>query len=150
MTDKPKDRGSLGFPSAVQASFQFLADFGYQLVHREATMVRYEGHRRYVQIFHGRRGYELGIEFGRVGDDNSVVSIIELINSLDGERYRGYVATTPEAVGAGVRLLASQTRRFEDVLRGDIPQERIDRYRRALTDYFSGKSKVSPDRGHLP
>jgi hypothetical protein len=145
------DREANGFQDSAKRAFEFLRDFGYELVHSEPTMIRYEGDQRYVQIYHGRRSYELGVDFGRTDEPENATSLRELVNSLnEREKYRGYTATSAEAVAKGVKLLASDTRRFEDVLRGNLPHERLERYRRALTDYYSGKSKISPDRGHLP
>ena len=39
---------------------------------------------------------------------------------------------------------------MNEVLLGEVPHEQIQQYRQALTDYYSGKTAVSPDRGRMP
>jgi len=58
-------RRRLGFPALVQKAFSFLeSEYGFQRVRSEETFVRYESARLFVNVFHGRQSYELGIELG--------------------------------------------------------------------------------------
>ncbi len=144
-------RGSLGFAQAVQRHFRFLEGLGYRVATVEDTLVRYEGAGRFITVFHGRQSYALGAEFGKTHDLESVVSIKELWNALYPEQpYREYTASIAPVVERGVEELAARVAAMPDVLRGEIPHRQVQEYRQKLTDYYSGKSKISPDRGRVP
>jgi hypothetical protein len=59
-------RAELEFASLAKAAFSFLAtDFGLQLVEEGDTRVRYESQRRFVNVYHARASYQVGVEVGR-------------------------------------------------------------------------------------
>jgi hypothetical protein len=63
--DMSFERERFGFTAAAEDAFRFLVeDFGFQLVCRETTFVRYESRATFVNIYHGRSSYEIGIEVG--------------------------------------------------------------------------------------
>ncbi len=61
-------RETFGFDTAAIAAFQFLiTDFGFRVVQREPTLVRFESQTVFVNVYHGRSSYEIGIEVGPIG-----------------------------------------------------------------------------------
>jgi hypothetical protein len=59
-------RAQFEFASLAKAEFSFLtADFGLQLVEEGETRVRYESQRRFVNVYHARGSYQVGVEVGR-------------------------------------------------------------------------------------
>jgi hypothetical protein len=114
-------------------------------------LVRYEGDGRYVQIFHGRQSYAIGVHFGDVGTPESDVSLEEILNALPGRKSSYTVtASSPESVVTAVNRVAQQVQDMRGVLHGDRPMEAISQYRKRLTDYYSGTSPKRPNGGRLP
>lgn len=120
-TDPGEDRSRLGFAEVVEVTFAFLAgDFGFRLVNRQATFVRYESQSAFVNVFHGRGSYELGVEIGQwimVDDDRveekfSLGDVIALDHDLAAIGYRSFATTEKESLGRLVTQLADWTRRF--------------------------------------
>ncbi len=64
--DPSKDRHTLGFKNAVLSNFAFLDDYGLKLVEEDTTFVRYESDTVFVNVYHGRGSYEIGVEIGRL------------------------------------------------------------------------------------
>lgn len=65
-TDPGKDRWKLGFKDAVLSSFEFLQAYGLTPVEQDATFVRYESGGVFVNVYHGRGSFEIGVEVGRL------------------------------------------------------------------------------------
>ena len=62
-------RDSLGFRRAATEAFQFLVElFGFSVVRQESTLVRYESQAAFVNVYHGRSSYEIGVEVGLLAD----------------------------------------------------------------------------------
>lgn len=58
--------GRLGFTEAVLKNFYFMNNHGFQVVRTEPTFVRYESHAVFVNVYHGRASYVIGVEIGRL------------------------------------------------------------------------------------
>jgi hypothetical protein len=85
------------------------------------------------------------------GEHPEEYSLKEVDNAIQGDgTYRGFTATSRAAVARGLEKVAADVRALPDVLRGEFPVGRIRSYRERLTNYYSGKSNRSPDRGKLP
>jgi len=65
-TEPSQDRWKLGFKEAVLASFQFLRSYDFKPVQEQDTFVRYESESAFVNVYHGRASYEIGVEIGRL------------------------------------------------------------------------------------
>lgn len=65
-TDPGKDRSQLGFEDAVRSSFIFLRAYGLNPVEENATFVRYESDAVFINVYHGRGSFEIGVEIGRL------------------------------------------------------------------------------------
>ncbi len=123
------DRWQLGFPQAVEATFGFLVSkLGFRLVEAQTTLVRYESDHTFVNVFHGRSSYELGVEIGRwievdgelVEEKFALGDVIALDHDLSEVGYRPYATTDKEPLGRFVAQLADWTQRFGSrVLNGD-------------------------------
>ena len=61
-----KDRWKLGFKEAVLANFAFLRSLGFTPVAEDVTFVGYESMVAYVNVYHGKASYEVGVEIGRL------------------------------------------------------------------------------------
>jgi hypothetical protein len=149
--DEMRDRAKLGFAKSVLQAFSFLAEFGYSVARAEPTFVRYEYGTRFVNVFHGRRSYALGVEFGDTAIDSEAYSLKEIRLALEGRGgWPSLFATTASVVETCAKELARQTRTLAPILNGDIPRAQIAEYSRRLTEYYSGKSDTNPNRGRLP
>src|SRR5690348_10203982 len=69
------EREQLGFRDAVLSSFKFLAEFRLRPVEKKMTFVRYQSRHVFVNVYHGRASYELGIQIGRLADPKKTLSI---------------------------------------------------------------------------
>lgn len=105
------NRCKLGFKDAVLRSFQFLRKYGYHRVRADVTFVRYETpwyslkRRFYVNVYHARGSYEMGVEVGPKDSDPEMVNLPWIL------RWAG----APEADGCfgddgGKTMLFAETR----------------------------------------
>ena len=66
------EREALGFARAVEQEFRFLvAEHGFDVVQVDVTLVRYESRNVFVNVYHGRRSYEINVELGRLDDPHA-------------------------------------------------------------------------------
>lgn len=65
-TEPGRNREQLGFKDAVLASFRFLRKYGLKPVTEDVTLVRYESKEVFVNVYHGRASFEIGVEIGRL------------------------------------------------------------------------------------
>ena len=115
-------REQLGFLPAARARFEFLLELGFREVVAEPIYLRLERDDMFVEVFHGRASYELGVEFGRWVrvDDDVVEQKFHLIDVLPvltpGVRFVARTATSQEQVARFVDELASTARLAADHL----------------------------------
>jgi hypothetical protein len=109
-------RNELGFVDAARCHFGFLADLGFTEERAEPTYLRFEKGDTFVEVFHGRASFELGIELGhrvRVDDDDleQKFHIVDVAPVLAPEiHYTARTATTKDQVERFVEELAATTR----------------------------------------
>ena len=90
------DRWKLGFKETVVASFKFLHKYGFDCVRAEPTFVRYEtksgssGKQFFVNIYHGRGSYELGVEIGPCDSEKNTITLLEIVKSSGAEKAEGF------------------------------------------------------------
>jgi len=65
-TEPGEDRDQLGFKDAVLSSFGFLRSYGLKAIEEDVTFVRYESNAVFVNVYHGRGSFEIGVEIGRL------------------------------------------------------------------------------------
>ena len=95
-----KDRWQLGFKEAVLSSFGFLRTYGLRPVEEDVTFVRYESDSVFVNIYHGRGSFEIGVEIGRL--DRTEKYRLDYIISWAGEQ-----AWDAEGFGRGTMFQVS-------------------------------------------
>lgn len=116
------DREQLDFVGAVRARFEFLGDLGFVEVKADATYLRFERADTFVEVFHGRASYELGVEFGRwVRADDDVVEqkfhIVDVLSALTPDvTFVARTATSQEQVVRFVDELATSAKLAVDRL----------------------------------
>ena len=129
-TSPGPDRSRLGFADVVNESFAFLVSrFGFRLVDAQPTFVRYESERAFVNVFHGRGSYELGVEIGhwvdldddRVEERFPLGDVIALDHDPSTVGYRSFATTEKEPLARFVAQLAEWMQRFAPrALEGDV------------------------------
>lgn len=114
-------RVEAGFAQVVRGAFEFLErDHGFRVAREESTLVRYEGGRRFVNVFWGRGSYELGVEVGRWVDlDGKIVEqrfgldfVVALTSDPESIGFRSFSATDRAGIESFVPQLAGWTRDF--------------------------------------
>jgi hypothetical protein len=114
------DRTPLHFEWNVQQSFLFLADLGFREVEATPTLVRYRNGDVEVDVYHGRKSYEVGGGVTFAGIRYAMSEILRARDPAVGKDYRNAVATTPEGVAAGLKELSALLQRCgASALRGD-------------------------------
>lgn len=83
------ERAKLGFKEAVLSSFQFLNDGGLRPVQQEMTFVRYESPEIFVNVYHGRASFELGVEIGRLREPQSKLTLYDIVAWAGAEKGEG-------------------------------------------------------------
>src|SRR5712692_8348300 len=84
------DRAKLGFKDAVLSSFKFLERFGFRPVEEKTTFVRYESSVVFVNVYHGRASFELGVEVGRLTEPDEKVTLYEIVAWAGAEKAEGF------------------------------------------------------------
>jgi hypothetical protein len=74
-------RGRLGFTSIVLKAFDFLLSTGFVAVRRDPTLVRFESDRVFVSVYHGEQSYHVGLELGRLEEDD-IYSLHEVLSTV--------------------------------------------------------------------
>jgi hypothetical protein len=116
--DPGPERAKLGFMQSVLANFSFLLDLGFRPVQEEVTFVRYESPTVFVNIYHGRSSFELGVEVGGLGEPLEAISLYDIISwagALDAEGFGQHVmfqVSSEEGVQQFVPRLASLVQRY--------------------------------------
>jgi hypothetical protein len=113
-------REQFGFPDAVFESFRFLVqNYGFAIVKHDATFVRFESKVVFVNVYHGRGSYELGVEIGELRTNESIPEfgytlreIILLSDVAVGSKFRPYQIDKPELVKAYVAATADLVQKY--------------------------------------
>jgi hypothetical protein len=106
------DRGRLGFREAVRTSFRFLNELGLRPVEEKETFVRYESSAVFVNVYHGRASFELGVEIGRLKDPNEKLTLYDIVAWAGAEEKEGFgqhvvfQVSSPEGIREFVPKLA--------------------------------------------
>jgi hypothetical protein len=84
------ERAELGFKEAVLSSFKFLNDAGLRPVQQEMTFVRYESPEVFLNVYHGRASFELGVEIGRLKETNIKLTLYDIVAWAGAEKAQGF------------------------------------------------------------
>jgi hypothetical protein len=108
------------FSEAVFESFRFLVQkYGFSVVKHDATLVRFESEVVFVNVYHGRGSYELGVEIGELRTNGNIPEfgytlreIILLSDVAIGSNFRPYQIDKPELVKAYVAATADLVEKY--------------------------------------
>ncbi len=128
------------FADAVKDEFKFLStSYRFRVVTTERTFVRFESAHVFVNAYHGRSSFELGVEIGRFKDRNEreqyfhLGEVVRLQDARAWQEFRAYQTADPKLVIEGVQLLAQQLKLWgNDALCGNadifaaLRQQRIE------------------------
>jgi hypothetical protein len=60
------NREAFAFVAVVESAFSFLVeDYGFRMVGTDVTLVRFAADKMFLNVYHGRQSYEIGVEVGR-------------------------------------------------------------------------------------
>ena len=117
---RPDERARLDFENIVRKQFSFLAEFGFSEVEAGPSLVRYCKGRLGLDVYHGRRSYEIGVELLRGRECFSVGLAVGVVDPDAYRKYRLPAATTKSALVVSVEKQACIVRRYaEPALRGN-------------------------------
>jgi hypothetical protein len=112
------ERARLGFREAVLFNFQFLKKFGFRPVKEELTLVRYESRDVFVNVYHGRASFELGVEIGRLKDPSHKLTLHDVLAWAGSEKSEGFgrhvmfQVSSPEGVQEFVPKLSALVEKY--------------------------------------
>jgi hypothetical protein len=118
------DRWKLGFKQAAIANFRFLYRYGFRRVRTEPTFVRYETvwplsrKKLFVNVFHGRGSYVMGVEVGQKKDQGVILPLPSIVKWAGGaeaedfEKRTMFQASSREAVQELVPKMAGLVRKY--------------------------------------
>lgn len=102
----------LGFQSIVLELFGWLEGYSYCMTGASSTIVRYEGPLGFVNVYHGRSSYEIGVEVGPPGDEQiacySMSELIRLKDDEEAKKYRNPVVTSLQSMKGFVAIQAQR------------------------------------------
>lgn len=141
------DRWSLGFLEVARSCFLPILGKRFKEVRGEPTYLRFEHGNIFVEVFHGRSSFELGIEVGRwVEVGNELVEqkfhIRDVLHLLAPQvTYRALTAKTGEEVIRFLNVLVVWLDSFADLLlsdNGEIFDQLSEQSERESTNYLEG------------
>jgi len=139
-TEHGPDRSRLGFREAVLANFSFLEDKGLKPVQQDVTFVRYESDGVFVDVYHGRVSFELGVEIGRLAEPTKKYGLLRMAQTLAPKQEvpSGGAAREPDLLRRLIGRLAQQTRKYATpFLSGDAELfHRLDEVEQARSNEY--------------
>lgn len=140
------ERVKLGFEAAVLSSFKFLTDLGLRPVQEEVTFVRYESTEVFVNVYHGRASFELGVEIGRLKEPGKdKLTIYDIVAWASAEKAEGFghnvmfQVSSSESVRDFVAKLARLVQKYAvPFIKGDATayREALEARSRAGAEYI--------------
>jgi hypothetical protein len=111
---------SLDFERAAKAAFAFLNTLGFSEIQSLPTLIRYRNGEIEVDVYHGRKSYELGVGITRHGVRYSLSEFIRAADPELARRYRNPTATEREGIRPALDQVAQILQRYgARALRGD-------------------------------
>jgi hypothetical protein len=115
-----QDRAHLNFEGVARGRFAFLKELGFSEIEALPTLIRYRKDDVDVDVYHGRRSYEIGAGISYLGTRYAMAEIIRAVDPEAAKRYGGALTSTAEGVVAGLEELSSLMQRYgAAALRGD-------------------------------
>ena len=115
-----QDRAHFNFEGVARERFAFLNELGFSEIEALQTLIRYRKVDVEVDVYHGRRSYEIGADISYLGIHYEMESIIRAVDPEAAKRYRHAQSSTAEGVVAGLEKLSLLMQRYgAAALRGD-------------------------------
>ena len=146
------DRAELGFASSAATAFGFLQrEFGFRLVESTPTRVRFETDRLFLNVYHGRQSYEIGVEVGVAGDPTvyryGLPDVLGALAEKDPTRQTYFQASSPDAIRSSLATIADLVARvYPPVFVDRTALQRIDDYTRAENTAYTRQVVQQPVR----
>jgi len=125
--DPSPERERLAFKDTVLSTFGFLCDLGFRPVEQEMTYVRYESAEVFVNVYHGRASFELGVELGTLREPNKKLTLYDIVAWAGAEKIEGFgqrvsfQVSSREGVQSFVPKLAALVKKHAKLLlKGDL------------------------------
>jgi hypothetical protein len=127
--DRSSSRMQLGFTPEVLSVFHFLTqDYDFKCVKTDITFVRYESGSIFVNIYHGRRSYELGVEIGKLEKNPNVQEIsytigeiMDFVGVRKDLKFTFFQSSNKDQIKILVRKLAEYVKSYAGpILNGDL------------------------------
>jgi hypothetical protein len=123
------NHANLGFIDKVLSSFKFLINvYGFRCVKIEPTLIRYESNYIFINIYHGRSSFELGVEIGKLEkvfglQENwyTIGEIMDLMGVRDTLGFTIFQASTCDRMQMLVPKLAEYVREYaKSIFEGNL------------------------------
>ena len=105
------DRSGLDFSELARERFSFLEELGFREMRVEPTLVTYKNGEISVEVYHGRKSYEIGFNVTYRDHRCSIGQILGVENPVEAKHYQNYCATTRMHVEQGLDQLAVLVKR---------------------------------------
>ena len=116
------ERARLGFSDVVRRKFAFLTDYGFSETEALPRVVCYRRCDLELDVYYGRRSYEIGIDIGHGDERFSMGALIRATDPIAAQKYRDWAATSSEALVSGVERLAELVHRYGERALRDEPE----------------------------
>lgn len=101
------DRSYLNFEIEARKAFDFVRDLGFSEIEASPTLLRYRKGDVDLDVYHGRKSYEIGAGVTAFGVRYAISEIIRHKDPELARQYRYAVATTPDGVISGLSELSA-------------------------------------------
>lgn len=108
------ERERLNFATAATEAFGFVDRLGFTQVEALPTIVRYRKGDLEVDVYHGRRSYEIGFGIARRGVRYSIGELMRAKDPEAARRFRLWAARTESVLRDGLTQLAELASRYGD------------------------------------
>jgi hypothetical protein len=106
------DRVNLNFANIAKEKFSFLCDIGFAIIESLPTIVRYRKGDVQVDVYHGRRSYEIGLGIAWLDVRYELPDFIAVADLQAANDYYTPMASTREGVIEGLTRLAELAKRY--------------------------------------
>jgi hypothetical protein len=154
--DRSSSRIQLGFTSEVLSNFYFLIeDYNFTCVKTDVTFVRYESKSIFVNIYHGRRSYELGVEIGKLEEDPNtqenwytIGEIMDTVGVRKDLKFTFFQSHSKDVIKKLLRKLAEYVKSYAGpILNGDLEMlEKVQTLRKEKSDAYIKEMNLRPIR----
>lgn len=118
--ENSSDRMHLNFSKEARKAFAFLVDLGFSEIEALPTLMRYRKGAVEVDVYHGRRSYEIGSDITAFGNRYNLSEVMRHFDPRFAERYIHTAATSREGVIGGLEALGALMKRYgKAALAGD-------------------------------